>query len=159
MPRSARSQSLLIGVFVALLVVSVAAFAFTFESRLAWQHRDAVATEVDGVRVVAGEGRPALAVNVTVENPTARAVTLTDVALVVYRGDPPFADDRQLTVPRTASVPRTTVPGGGTATATVTARVEDGAVERARRAVANGTATPSGSLELELLGRGFDTDV
>jgi len=157
MPRSSRTQTLLLSVFGALLLVSVTAFAFTFESQLAWQHRDAIATEVEGVRLVAGGEAPDVEMNVTVENPTGRAVTLTGAALVVYEGAPPFEDDRQLSVPRTASVPRTTVSAGESETVTVTARA--GNVTRARRAIARGTATPSGTLEVELVGRGFTVDV
>ena len=157
MPRSSRTQTLLLGVFAVLLLVSAGAFAFTFESQLAWQHRDAVTTAVTDVRVVAGGETSDVAVNVAVENPTGRAVTLVDAALVVYDGASPFEDDRPLSVPRTASVPRTTVPAGATETVTVTARVEN--ETRARRAIARGDATPSGTFEMELRGRGFSVDV
>lgn len=157
MPRSPRAQSLLLAALAVLVLVSGAAFASTFGAQLTWQQRDTVATSVDGYAV--GDGTPAVRVRLTVENPLDRSIEVGNAELVVYEGEAPFDDGERLTVPRSSSVSDTTVPAGGERTVTVTARVAADAADRVRAAVANGSATASGVVEVRLAGREFSVDV
>lgn len=159
MPRSPRAQSSLLAAFAVLLLLTGGAFAPTFGAQLTWQQRDAVGVSVEDYTVRTDGESPTMRVRLAVDNPLDRAVEVSDPSVVVYEGEPPFEDDRQLTVPRTASVPDTTVPAGGERTVTLTATVAENGTERARAAVEAGNASASGILEARLVGREFSVDV
>lgn len=157
MPRSPRTQRLLLGGFALLLVVTGTAFASTFGTQLTWQQRDGVTVAPTGYELVAddGDGEPTVRVAVRVENPLGRPIELSGGSLVVYDG----ADGRQLTDAASASIPRVTVPPGGERTVAVTAALRSNSTRRARTAIERGTATASGVVEVTLGGREFTVDV
>lgn len=161
MPRSPRAQSLLLATVAVLLLVTGGAFAATFGSQLTWQQRDAVAVSVEEYAVVTADGAPAVRVRLAVENPLDRPIEVRDPELVVYEGEPPFEDDRELTVPRTASMPDTVVPADGERTVAVTMAVAENGngTDRARAAVDGGNASASGLVAVRLVGREFSVDV
>lgn len=160
MPRSPRTQRLLLGGFAILLVVTGTAFVSTFGTQLTWQQRDGVTAAPTGYELVAdGDRAPAVRVAVRVENPLDRPIELSGGSLVVYDGARPFADGQQLTDAAGASIPRVTVPSGGERTVTATAELRSNSSERARTAVERGTATASGVVEVTLGGREFTVDV
>ncbi|WP_435128456.1 hypothetical protein [Halobaculum sp. D14] len=158
MVRSPRSQTALLAALAALALLTAAAFAPTFGSALTWQNRDTVSVSAEQYTVDGGE-TPTMTVTFAVDNPTRRRVTVVGASLVAYDGPAPHGDDAALTVPRSASVPRTTVPAGDTGTVTVVMDVSNSGVDRARQAVRSGRADVSGSLRLQLAGREFDVDV
>ncbi|ESP89401.1 hypothetical protein [Candidatus Halobonum tyrrellensis] len=158
MPRSSRVQQVLLVALAGLLLVTGSAFATTFGSQLTWQQRDAVAVSAGEFAVHEGDP-PTVTVELAVDNPLDRPVETTGADLVVYDGDPPFADDDPVSVRRSAAVPATTVPAGGERTVTVTLDLPADGVERARTAVDDGSASVSGTVRLELLGREFGVDV
>lgn len=159
MPRSPRSQRLLLGGFALLLVVSGTAFASTFGSQVSWQQRDAVDARVVGYEVVDDDGTTAMRVRLAVDNPISRPVRVSGGEIVVYEGEEPFSDADQLTVARSLTVPETTVPAGGDRTVDALVEVDANRTDRARAAVAEGSATASGVLTVELVGREFDVGV
>lgn len=159
MPRSPRAQSFLIATLAVLLLVTGAAFVGAFGSQLTWQQRDAVTASAAGYAVETADGTPTVRLRLTVENPLDRPVEIAGSELVVYEGDPPFEDDDRLTVPRSSTVPDATVAAADQRTVTVSMTVDGDAVERARTAVADGSASASGVIEMRLAGREFDVDV
>ncbi|MFB6244250.1 MAG: hypothetical protein ABEH80_09125 [Halobaculum sp.] len=153
---SRRSSRLLLGVLLAVVVVSGVAFAATFQSTLAWQQRDEVtATVTDYALVDDGE---AIAVAVTVDNPLSVPLESSTTTVTVYPSGPPYPDE-PVTDGRRATVSETTVSAGGSAVVTVTVPIKTEQTERATAVVQNGSAAASGSIKLELGDRRFDLDV
>ena len=158
MPRSPRTQSLLLAAFAALLLVTGAAFATTFGSQLTWQQRDAVSASAGEYAFRGGE-EPAVTARVTVTNPLDRPVAVGGAELVVYDGEAPFRDDERLTSASGTSIADVTVPADGERTVAVRMPVVDGAADAARAAVEDGSASASGVIRLRLFEREFSVDV
>lgn len=155
-----RSQPLLPAVLGLLLVTSGAAFGLTFATQLEWQQRDAVTATVDDVTFSEpADTGPRVAANLSVGNPLDRPVDVSSLRLLVFEGDPPPDRDDRLSVPRSATVERVTIPARGTVTVRARADVRDEDVDRTRRALANGTSNSRGLLTLQLAGREFEIDV
>ncbi len=146
----------LVGGLVAVLVVSGTAFAHTFGSTLAFQQRD----EIDVQPSTMTLNDQTVTVEYTIQNPLDRPVEVYSVELVVYEGEPPFADRSELTVRRQAQLADgdTTVAPGETARVTVELPIAS-TRERTQAAIDSGDAVPSGIFQFRLGDREFGVEV
>lgn len=150
---------MLLGILLAIVVVSGTAFAFTYGSTLAWQQRDQVSVNVDSYELV--DGGETMEVQLTVQNPLNRAIDASSISLAVYPNEPPYPDDSEVTDPRGALIQseETTIGSQSETTLTIRTPVKDGRLSEARAALSEGRLSASGSITMELLERRFTIDV
>jgi hypothetical protein len=146
----------LVATLVLVTALSGTAFADTFGTTMEWQQRTDVAVSVGEITM--SEDGSTVSVSVTVHNELARDIEVLRAVVGVYAGTPEKADE-SLSVPHGTRVPITTIPANGEANVTLTADVFDDHEAELRERVENGTATPSGSLMIEIRDERFNVDV
>lgn len=154
-----RSGTLLSAVLALLLVATGTAFGLTFDAQLEWHQRDAVGATVTDLALSETDEGHRVTADLLVENPLDRPIELASVRLLVFEGDPPPDREDRLSVPRSATVDRTTVGADESTTVRVRADVREEDVNRTRRALERSDANSRGLLSARMANERFDVDV